>query len=530
MAPPIPEAEPEMAVGVIVAIGAFLTVSVLLGFYMRKRAKSFEEWLVGRRDIGPLVTGFALVASYLSGWAIFGNAGLSYAYGWSGSWLIGTTCVAGMALCLVIGYRMRRYVALGARTVPEMLRVRFESKAVQALAGLAMIVLLIVYAVGQYKAMATVWTITTKTHFDYSLLATAILVLVYLIVGGYAGTQWGSCFQGILLTIVGWTLGITALIWAGGPTNVAEVIGMQTYTAPPITPDVFPTYTQIPLKDYTLPLSSLEGLAFPGVDYIGATATIFMFLFMATGFPHNIARFLGTRKITKQEYWVMLLILIVGGLTPLWIGVVGFAARTVWGDIFMTNTYYPMYGDSASVYASISIGGIPLVSFFAASVFAASVATLAGMVMIMATNVTRDLIHNAYPKASPKKLLWLTKLMLIPFIVIPLWWTFTSPPPVLSEFMAGSAVAQAGIFFFVVGVSMYWKRATKWGAIATIIYGLILTVLHPKAYGKFVSLYHWGYWALLLMLGSALIYFLVSLATKPLPEEKLEKLFLKPKS
>jgi len=72
---------------------------------------------------------------------------------------------------------------------------------------------------------------------------------------------------------------------------------------------------------------------------------------------------------------------------------------------------------------------------------------------------------------------------------------------------------------------MYWRRATKWGAIGTIIYGLILTLLHPKAYGKLVGLHHWGYWALLLMFGSAIIYFLVSLATKPISEETLKKLF-----
>lgn len=203
MAPPIPEATPELTVGVVMAIALFLAVSILLGFFMRKKAKGFEEWLVGHGDIGPLVTGFALVSSYLSGWAIFGNAGLGYTYGWSGSWLIGTTCVMGMALCLVFGYRMRRYVALGARTVPEMLRVRFESRLVQALAGLAMIVLLIVYSVGQYKAMATVWTITTGTPFYGSLLATAVLILVYLAVGGYSGTQWVSGFQGVLLTVVG---------------------------------------------------------------------------------------------------------------------------------------------------------------------------------------------------------------------------------------------------------------------------------------------------------------------------------------
>lgn len=122
-------------------------------------------------------------------------------------------------------------------------------------------------------------------------------------------------------------------------------------------------------------------------------------------------------------------------------------------------------------------------------------------------------------------LLWLTRLMLVPFIAIPLWWTFTSPPPILSEFVAGSAVAQAGIFFFVVGVSMYWRRATKWGAIATVFYGLVLTMLHPNAYGKSVGLYHWGYWAFAVMLGSAFVYFAVSLATKPLSKERLEELF-----
>ncbi|MGC8940196.1 MAG: hypothetical protein ACP5KU_06850 [Candidatus Bathyarchaeia archaeon] len=60
-----------------------------------------------------------------------------------------------------------------------------------------------------------------------------------------------------------------------------------------------------------------------------------------------------------------------------------------------------------------------------------------------------------------------------------------------------------------------------------------MTALHPNAYGKTVGLNHWGYWAFLLMLGSSLLYFLVSLATKPLAEEKLEKMFpksQKPKS
>lgn len=518
MATPIPQATSELALAVVAAISLFLTFSFLLGLYMRRKAKNFEEWLVGRRDIGPLVTGFALIASYLSGWAIFGNAGLTYTYGWSGSWLVGTVSIMGIALCLVLGYRMRRYVALGARTVPEMLKIRFESRFIQALAGVTMIVLLLVYCVGQYKAMATVWTMTTGMSFHGSLLLTALLVLIYIAIGGYTGTQWVSSFQGILLTVVGWILGIAALVWAGGASVIAEEIASQTYRVPG------GNVTSFPLDGYVLPLPAPDGLAFPGVDYLGAVATIFMFLFMATGFPHNIARFLGVRKISKREYWLLFGILVIGGLTPLWIGVVGLAARSVWGSILMEPSFAPMYGDSAAVLASISIG-VPLAALFAASVFAAAVATLAGMSMIMATNITRDLVHNVCPKISHQKLLWFTRIMLVPFVVIPLWWIFTAPPPILSEFMAGSAVAQAGIFFFVVGVSMHWKRATKWGASATIVYGLFLTLLHPKAYGGLIGLYHWGVWALTLMFGAAAVYLFISLITKPLSQEKLTILF-----
>jgi hypothetical protein len=64
MAAPSLEATPELVVGVVVAVVSFLIVSVLAGFLGRRKAKSFEHRLVGHGDIEPLITGFALVASY----------------------------------------------------------------------------------------------------------------------------------------------------------------------------------------------------------------------------------------------------------------------------------------------------------------------------------------------------------------------------------------------------------------------------------------------------------------------------------
>jgi len=152
--------------------------------------------------------------------------------------------------------------------------------------------------------------------------------------------QWVSCFQGILLTAVGWVLGIASLLWAGGPAKIEELLKTQTFIPPG------GNSTGIPLDSYLIQPSTVKDLAYPWVDWVGVTASILMFLLMATGFPHNIARFLGTRKISKREYWTMLLIAVVGGLTPLWIGVVGFAGRAVFGDILITDRYKPMYGDA----------------------------------------------------------------------------------------------------------------------------------------------------------------------------------------
>ncbi|NWF86687.1 hypothetical protein HXY32_02595 [Candidatus Bathyarchaeota archaeon] len=106
--------------------------------------------------------------------------------------------------------------------------------------------------------MATVWTITTNTYFQWSLIATAILVLVYIAVGGYTDTQWVSCFQGILLTIIGWVLGIVAIIWAGGTANIAEALRTETFTKPGS------ENTTIPLNGYTLPVAAAWRLGFCG--------------------------------------------------------------------------------------------------------------------------------------------------------------------------------------------------------------------------------------------------------------------------
>ena len=89
----------------IIGVAILLIISIVLGFMSkRKVAKgSFDEYLVGKRDIGPVVTGCALAASYLSGWAFCGSTGIVYSVGFSGMWFAGIWSLLGLVPCCPFG-------------------------------------------------------------------------------------------------------------------------------------------------------------------------------------------------------------------------------------------------------------------------------------------------------------------------------------------------------------------------------------------------------------------------------------------
>jgi len=82
------------------------------------------------------------------------------------------------------------------------------------------------------------------------------------------------------------------------------------------------------------------------------------------------------------------------------------------------------------------------------------------------------------------------------------------------------------VFFFVTDISYYWKRATKWGAVCTVIYGTLATLFGGWAVlAKKPPLLGMGTMEWILVLGCLVIYFLVSLATQPPSQKTLDLLF-----
>jgi len=512
---PVPGHTTGMAVGSIIGIAVLLLISVYLGYLGKKKWKTFDEYLVGRRDIGPIITGCALAASYLSGWAFCGSTGVVYTFGFSGMWFAGIWSLLGLIPCIwLAALKTREFSSkLGAATVAETIGKRFESKALQTLIAICMLYFLFMYSIGQLKAAGGVWYAVTGLPPFWCLLLSVFIAWLYMVLGGYVGTQWSMAFQGALLGFVGALLGIWAIIEAGGFYAITSKLFLEPKVGPALIKLMRP---ELPHVGAAQLFSSL----------VGILATPVIFFTMAVGFPHNVSRFLGMRKMSKKDYfWLVAIVWLIAGI-PIMLDCSsnGLIARMFYGDQLLKIK--PWQADLAAPMLGYAVGGVPLMVLYVMGLFAAALSTLAAMVFIMSANITRDVIKLWWPKTPDKNMLYLGYFLVALFLFLPFYWTLVAAPPLLAIFMGMAAMGLGAIFIFVTAVSYYWKGATKWGAMCTVVYGTVMSILG-------------GYWVLfkkppslgmgtmewILIGGCFVIFFGVSFMTKPPSEKTINLLF-----
>ena len=513
MAPP--SATAATALWSSVGIGILLLISIFLGVMARRymASRSFDEYLVGKRNIGPAITGCALAASYLSGWAFAGSTGVVYSVGFSGMWFAGIWSLLGLIpCCWLAAVKTRDFSAkLGAATLPETIGRRFESKMLQTVIAISMLYFLFLYSVGQLKAAGAVWYATTGLDPFWCLLLSVAIAWFYMVFGGYVGTQWSMAFQGVFIGIVGLVLGILALVYAGGFSEISSKLFMEPKVGPELIKLMRP---DLPKTGATQLFSSL----------VGIFATPVIFFTMAIGFPHNTSRFLGMGKLNRKGFWILIgcVYLIAGIPIMLDCSSNGLVARMIYGPNLLTVKGWG--ADLAAPTLAYAVGGTPMMVFYTMGLFAAALSTLAGMVFIISANITRDVIKLWRPKVSDKSMIRLGYVIIAVALLLPFYWTLVNPPPLLSVFMGLSAMGLGAIFVYVTAVSYYWKRATKWGALCCVIYGTLMSI-----YGGYKVLYKkelgMGTMEWILVIGCGLVYFLVSFATKPPSKALIDKLF-----
>jgi Na+/proline symporter len=503
----IPTPTVSMVIGATIGVACLLALAVFLGVMAKKQWKSFDEYLVGKRDIGPWVTGLALTGSYISGWAFCGSTAVVYTVGFSGMWFAGIWTLVGIIPTVWLAATKTRDFAqkLGAATITETIGRRFESKGLQTLIAACMLFFLFIYSVGQLKAAGTVWYAVTGLPAVWCLLISIIIAWLFLVLGGYMGTQWFIAVKGGFLGCVGALLGVWALIYAGGFGHISDALMAQ---KPAL----------MALKDPSLPKIGMTQLF---SSLVGILATPVIFFTMSVGFPHNVTRFLGMKKLSRREFVLLCFVVWLTAGIPVMLDCSsnGLVARMIFGQNLLANKQWG--ADLAAPMLAWAVGGTGLLSVYLTGLVGAALGTLSAMVFIMSANVTRDIIKLWWPKTSDKSMLYLGYFLIALFLFLPFYFTLQRPPALLAIFMGLAAMGLGAVFFFVTVVSYYWKRATKLGAILTVIYGTAATLFGGWAVlGRKPALLGMGTMEWILIGGCFVLYFGGSLISKP-PSEKL---------
>lgn len=467
----------------IVAVGvAYFAACALIGWFAARRTKSAEDFFLAGRSVGLLPFAIAAMATTLSGFSFIGGPGLVYSIGLTAMFIILPAALTNTYGALVLGARMR---ALGERhglvTVPELLALRYGSRAVQGWSAVAILVGVIGYLGTNILALALVVRALFGLELTLALwLGTAVL-LAYSASGGILAGIWVDVFQGALMAAASAVVFVFALDSGNGLTAITRAIE-----------------------------SVDPALVGPWGARGAMVALSFFFVFAvgSLGQPH-IAHKYFMLKDPRRLRWYPALMTVAMILAQLLFVGVGLAVKAL-----VARGEMPALATPDDATPQFLLRYVP--QFVSALVFAgvaaAIMSTVNSFLNIGAAAITRDL-----PQAFSRSAVQSGSLRAARG-----WTVALAVAGAVTAQLSGTLVAFLGIFGYglfastlvpALAIGLTWNGGTKAAALASIATGLVLTLaLETAAYAKLMSLPTGVTVSGLSLVTSILVYVGVSLA------------------
>jgi len=495
---------------ILITIIAYLGGMLYIGFKYSKNENA-EDFYLGGRKLGPIVTAMSTEASDMSAYLLMGVPGLAFFCGVAeASWTAIGLSVGTYLNWLIVAKRLRRYSAkLGSITVPEFLSKRFrdDTRIIESIGAVMIIIFFIPYVASGFSACGKLFN--SLFGFDYmtSMLVSAAVIVAYCATGGFMAASVTSLIQSIVMTVALVIVLVFGTVQVGGWSAVMD----NAKTVPGYL-SLFAS-TNIYAKEassYT-PLMIASTLAW-GLGYFGM--------------PHILLHFMAVEDDSKLKtsrrvgsVWC-----VVSLFVAVLIGIVGFGMASK-GIIAMPATESEaenMMVQTASVIASYGILPALIAGLILAGILAATMSTADAQLLAAASGLTQNLLTDVCGiKLSDKKNMLIARLTVVGVAVLGA--IFASDPT--SSIFRVVSFAWAGFgatFGPVVLLGLFWKRLNKQGAIAGMISGaatvFIWKFLISKLGGVFTI-----YELLPAFIVSCIFIVLVSLATAAPDKEIVEE-------
>ncbi len=493
----------------------FILVMVGVGIYSRKQASSVDGFVLGGRSVGPWLTAFAYGTSYFSAVVFVGYAGqFGWKYGLSATWIgVGNAIIGSLLAWIVLGRRTKLMTQhIDSRTMPDFFGTRFDSQGLRVVASVIAFVFLIPYTAGVYKGISTLFEMGFGIPYEYCVVIMAIFTAVYVILGGYKATAMNDFIQGIIMLF-------------GIVTVIAAVLNSQggLFTAVQKMAEL-PSDTDATVNGGFASLLGPDPWNLLGVIILTSLGT--------WGLPQMVGKFYSItdeQAIRRGTIISTLFAFVVAG---------GCYFLGGFGRLFGMPPVLPNGRlDFDSIVPSMLIT-LPdfIIALVVLLVLSASMSTLASLVLTSSSTMTLDLIYRD-KKSAPgeveegaiddivaekieRRKVVVMRVLIVFFIVISLMIAL-NPPTFIAQLMGISWGALAGAFLAPFMMGLYWKNTTTASVWACFVWGVGITVINMLL-GNPINPINCGAIA---MVGGFVVVWLVSLFTKKMPSNTVDKIF-----
>ncbi|RXX60445.1 sodium/proline symporter PutP [Enterobacter cloacae] len=431
-----------MSTPMLVTFLVYIFGMILIGFLAWRSTKNFDDYILGGRSLGPMVTALSAGASDMSGWLLMGLPGAIFISGISESWI-----AIGLTLGAWINWKL---VAGRALTLPDYFTGRFEdnSRILRIISAVVILLFFTIYCASGIVAGARLFESTFGMSYETALWAGAAATILYTFVGGFLAVSWTDTVQASLMIFALILTPVIVIFTVGGFGESLEVIKQKSIEN----------------------VDMLKGLNFVAiVSLMGWGLGYF-------GQPHILARFMAadshhTIVHARRISMTWMILCLAGACAVGFFGIAYFNNNPAQAGAVNQNAER-VFIELAQVLFNPWIAGILL-----SAILAAVMSTLSCQLLVCSSAITEDLYKAFLRKgASQKELVWVGRFMVLVVALVAI--ALASNPEnrvlgLVSYAWAGFGAAFGPVVLF----SVMWSRMTRNGALAGMIIGAVTVIV-----------------------------------------------------
>lgn len=487
-----------------------ITFALYIGIAIWSRAGSTKEFYVAGGGVSPLANGMATAADWMSAASFISMAGLISFMGYDGSvYLMGWTG-GYVLLALLLAPYLRKF---GKFTVPDFVGDRYYSRTARLVAVVCAIFISFTYVAGQMRGVGIVFSRFLEVQIETGVIIGMVIVLFYAVLGGMKGITYTQVAQYCVLIFAYMVPAIFISIMLTGNPIPQLGLGGDVADGTPLLAKLDGMLTELGFAPYTSGTKST-------IDVFFITAALMV---GTAGLPHVIVRFFTVPKVKdarKSAGYALVFIAILYTTAPA-IGAFGrynminnisnrpIAEMPRWvqnwqktklisiedrnGDGRIQYVKNPDVNEltidkDIMVLANPEIANLPnwVIALVAAGGLAAALSTAAGLLLVISTSISHDLLKNSFmPDISEKSELIAARVAATLAVVVAGYFGIY-PPGFVAEVVAFAFGLAAASFFPVIIMGIFSTRMNKQGAIWGMVIGLLFTISYIS-YFKFIN-------------------------------------------